>query len=383
MSTPWIGIAHRKDSSTIQHFHEGFARLNLSSTSSPLFTALVGKKIKTEILRDLLNHSDDKALDSVHGQILLWRDPATSRSAMPRVYIDYEAQVYHGPAQWSMAQGVGPETLHVVDWLAAVPLGRSKITNLLCNRVLSPMCDVVCYFASDLGGIKGVAQLLAEQAKELPACDMPSTSLPRILVIVETVQKHYDHRAAKDGLLKATSRILGKPSDGEMPVEILASLDEHFAEIRMMAIQKASHTSERARLVRRRLTAMRRSSIARKTSDRMLFRRDHASSFVSQLLEHFCSPSVRPFSLVTAARTEELSSEVISYHMKEVVELLPCQGWLEKFWMPLLGSCIMLFTYPPGAHGERTLRVCTLCLLLTAPSIPHRYSVQTYIRIGD
>ena len=66
---------------------------------------------------------------------------------------------------------------------------------LLCDRVLLPFSNIVCYFITDLGGLREVSKLMAWQAVESPSSDLPV--LPCILLVFEISLLTFDENIAE------------------------------------------------------------------------------------------------------------------------------------------------------------------------------------------
>ena len=352
MFSPWLTVTHNKASSTIKQFDGAWAALSLCPTTKPLLAVMVGKRIKSEILRQFLRGGDDEFLNNSHGQIFMWPDPSSIGKPLPRIYVDFELQAYTS-ANCNIPLRVGPEVNRIVNWLDTKPspLTRHKVNNLLCGRVLGPVSDIVCYFAADLGGMRAVASLLAEQICADPASDLPTASLPSILVVTETTSDFFDSHTAEDKFLNGLNELLRDSYLMGPEVDTRAKTRSHFQQIRVVGIRKADDTRFRARVVRKRLETMWRGSGATRESAGTLFTSGHLRVLSSKLLDHFCSSNTRPFSFVETSRAAGLDLNEFSVHLRELLSLMPSEAWLWHFVCPLLGSCIILASYPPQSHG--------------------------------
>ena len=106
--------------------------------------------------------------------------------------------LYNKQSRWD-------EVMRTANWLDSTdgPFTRARVAHLVCGRVLFPLADVVCYFASDLGGMKAVAGLLATHLRLPPPSDISTECLPQVLVVVETAAKNFNCATAESKLINA------------------------------------------------------------------------------------------------------------------------------------------------------------------------------------
>ena len=84
----------------------------------------------------------------------------TKNNKSPLIYIDNEIYSY------SLSNSIphptcGGETLRRIKWLKSGHCLTKTISNLLLANVLTPLSNIICYFAFDLGGLYSVLKLLA------------------------------------------------------------------------------------------------------------------------------------------------------------------------------------------------------------------------------
>lgn len=166
---------------------------------------MMGRKSKSEMLLQCLHGPDPALFANSHGHAYLRSSPALPRET---VLLDFELQGQSKPKQ--LYSCTGSSVSSPVDWLENFKtfLSRRQAGNLIAGRALSPMCNAVCYFASDLGGTSDVAQLLADLIKEEPSSDLPLECLPRVVVIVETSLARSDCVAAEAVLMDDISSLV-------------------------------------------------------------------------------------------------------------------------------------------------------------------------------
>lgn len=352
MFSPWITVTHSKASSTVKEYQGAWKALNLNLSSKPLLTLMIGKKVKSEVLSQFVRKSDNGFLANGHGQVYLWPDPATVGTPTPRVYVDFELQAYV-PPHCDATPGIGPEVSRLINWLEQkpAPLNRMKINNLLSSRVLGSVSDVVCYFASDFGGMRAVAALLAEQIQQESASNLPADCLPSVLVVADTTSPSYDSQIEENKLMESIAQILRKSNKPDPIEDVQAMIRGHFHQVRIVGIRKGDDSQSRARVVRRRLTAMCKRSLAFRAKAALLFSFPHIIAIFSNLLDHFCSNNTRPFCFIKASRASGMCLNEFSDHLRELWNLTPSEAWFWHLVCPLLSSCIVLAGYPPHSHS--------------------------------
>ena len=115
-SNLWLVLAVSRTSAVISEYNSVYEALNLSSTSYPMFTAMISKNTKSEMLSLLTNKSMKSSLPRVHGQAYLYTD-RSARTDAPTIYVDYELQSWDTP-QSNERIGVGLPQRHIVDLFA-------------------------------------------------------------------------------------------------------------------------------------------------------------------------------------------------------------------------------------------------------------------------
>ena len=349
---PWLSITHKKNTieTVIREFSDTFFSLNIPSTATPCFTILVGKKNKSDILRQLIKNRDNGFLADTHGQVHLWTDNSTLKSRSPTIYLDYELQVLC-ESQWIVTHAPGPELTLPVEWTSSSPtaLNRRSLGRLLCGRVLAPLSDTTCYFQADLGGSRAVAAFLAEQAALPAVSDMPTPLLPTVLVVVNTTSRAYDCFAAEKKLLHYIIEILKTHydiSDAE------TYLKRHFKRIQVLGLPKHMSNLDRSNVLRTRLAAIRQESLIARRAHGADFTFLHLHSFAVSLLKNFCGDHQSTFSFSRSSRPGGLQPNDLEGHLTELLAIIPSEIWLFHLVSPLLASALTLANYPPGSHGQ-------------------------------
>ncbi|KAK3117341.1 hypothetical protein LTR53_001392 [Teratosphaeriaceae sp. CCFEE 6253] len=266
------------------------------------------------------------------------------------IYVDIELQAYDAPRpDGSAAQD--QFVSRVANWFGSLrgPFTRRRVGNLVSARALAPLCASVCYFASDLGGIRGVAALIAALIDETPPSDLPNSCLPNALVIVDTASEDFDSPVAEKCLLEAVTESLH--SNGQRSLDdVRRQLKNHFKDTHVAGICSYRPVQTRARQVRRRLISTRNEWLTARKEGGFLFQRQHFQHLSGKLLDHFCKYPHSPFSFVAASRPVGFTSADVDYHLREISALMPSEVWLWHLACPLVASAIIFASHPPGAH---------------------------------
>ena len=360
---PWLHIDHTKGAKILKESRGSYRSMDLARDVAPSMTLLVGRKAKSAMLRHLLPDVHQDCFADPHGQAFLWRDAENGG----HIFVDFELHNYD-KATLSLSNGLDAVTTRTVDWvtLSGRSHTRREFGNLFSGRALAPMCQVLCYFASDLGGLRGVAALLATQILSQPASDLPLRCLPRVLIVVDTAARAFDPCAVRSATMDAIAHILrerenkgvGEADRNARGDDIESRVQRHFHDIHVIGLLRSIAPVQRAVQLRTRLSTLSRENIAARELHGMCFRRDHFFAMIGGLLDHFLVSWTEPFSFVKASRPTDFTLDELPFHLKEIISLLPAEVWLNYLVCPLLASAIRLANYPPGSHRETHAPPC-------------------------
>lgn len=354
MVSPWLAVTHGRCQSTLTEYIQPVTSLQVTESATPAFTVLVGRKTKSEVLRPWLRPLDRTSVVDQHGQVYVWSDADTAAHSTPMVHIDYELQTYDS-AQWTSPSGSGSSVERQFNNYQGNlgPLIRRKLTNLLCGRALAALCHTLCYFAADLGGIRVVAALLAQQVMLEPASDLPSSSLPCVLVVVDTTsKKRFDSAGAEADLLRTIGEILRAQHGFHETGDHIACIASHYRQVCVLGVPRQASVRQRSSVVRRKMTSMVKDVQRFRNVDGMLFNATHAFALASKLLDHFCSSSSSTCALIALSRPEGFTIAELESHVEELFSLLPSEIWLWHLAAPLISGAIIVANYPPSAHRK-------------------------------
>lgn len=349
--SPWLRLNHTQTSSTLVEFPQAYTSLGFSAKATPVHTLLIGSKSKSELLRHLTGKSQAH-LNHGHGQILLWPDPGTLHSSSPSIFIDYELQTFHR-SQWSTTSASESSCVRTIEWASATPgiNSRRRIANLLGGRVLGALCDTICYFAGDLGGLQAVAVLIAEQAALPPRCDLPRGVLPTVTVVIETKP---DECGADSALMETIHKTM-RNHYGLNESEIQLFFERHFARLKVVTLRKRMSLRNRASAVQEALQDTREQFIPARAAHGTAFRTAHIQAFVSRSLDSFCANYEASFSFAARSRPDGFNDDDLLIHLQELFTIVPSDEWLFHLVCPLVSSAIVFTNYPPGSHSTSPL----------------------------
>ncbi|KAK6437815.1 hypothetical protein LTR95_005990 [Oleoguttula sp. CCFEE 5521] len=326
---------------TITEQHDAFQQLGIPAPSWLSYTLMIGKRSKSEMLRQMLGREARGALLGGHGQVYLWRTEFGEN--LPIVLIDYELHVADATRSFLHKTG-GPTTVRRVDLLARkdAPSNRRHFANMLAARAISPLCDTICYFAADLNGLRGVAELLARQIMQEPPALMPRAALPRVIVVYESSAKQLDPHDFEVRLNDHIFRLLAVQ-------DVDIRLRKHFYEIRVLCLRRRDNAHARGMQFRKRLLVTKLRTLEARRKHNLVFRRDHSLEFSHRLLDQFSAASCATFSFIENSRPEGFTLAAFSTHLTEFMAVLPCpKDTAYRELMPhLLASAILLSAFPP------------------------------------
>jgi hypothetical protein len=344
---PWIRITHSKEKSTLNVDASAFSTLPSKPDSNPSFATLIGRRTKTQLLSQILGFPNDPSLLNYHSQVYLRTDTETEGADHPLTYIDCEIQHHSLSHSATSIAHDARSTSSTIEWLAC-NRSTKEIAAVLVAKVLAPLSDVVCYFASDLGGLRGVACLLADQTARPVQHDRPQAVLPRILVVAATSSATFDHVAATAKLrLYVSSTLINAENCGEEEAE--EKIRAHFHSIQVLGLYDKSNRITRSSVLRERLLAICREVQGARRINGFLFSKIHTEAFSNCMLENFCELD-STFSFIYSSRPQGSTHKDFQLHLQELIGNIPSPRWLWHFVVPLTASALLLANYTRESH---------------------------------
>ncbi|KAF2194727.1 FabD/lysophospholipase-like protein [Zopfia rhizophila CBS 207.26] len=341
---PWICISYVDGEARLWAHNSPFTDVCRKTPDiRPSLITLVGRKAKALFLSHILGRPHDTKLTDYHNQIRLLCDPKSSRDDNPLLYVDCEIQNQRPSSYFSQpAKNLGKS--RPIEWMHAEDEAAQHFADILSTNVLNPLSNVVCYFASDLSGVQGVARILANQVIRPKAHNLPSSALPHVLVVVETSAKVFDH-VGVEHKLRADIKSYANASNVDDDLRM------NFHSIQVIGMQKNWNDHVRSLALRKRLVSLAREVHWGRRTSRHLFSVSHMDALADRMLDRFCNDK-SSFNFLRASRPEKFTYRDLQAHLDEVLSLMPSQSWLWCFIVPLIASALFLASYPPGSHSE-------------------------------
>lgn len=122
-----------------------------------------------------------------------------------------------------------------------------------------------------------------------------------------------------------------------------------FATIHVLSLQDKSPAKKSTQLYSHLID---RNTIAFQSrhSTRTLFHYGHLQAICTRMISHFAEDINSPFSFLTATRPHSFDRATLHVDLCELLTIIPTESWLWHLVVPLLGSALLLSTYPPGSH---------------------------------
>ena len=114
---------------------------------------------------------------------------------------------------------------------------------LLYNQVLLPFSDVVCYFVTDLSGLRGVSKLIAWQAVKSPSSDLPV--LPRILLVLNISLPTFNKNITKLKSLALITEIMQNFKQYSKAKDVNIDLKAYFYSICILRLNSSISLAKR------------------------------------------------------------------------------------------------------------------------------------------
>ena len=341
-AVPWITFDVSEDCGRLTH-HQPIFDSPTWWDERPCVWTMVGKMSKSVLLDYLL---DGSAQVPVHKDVYLW----TTRAAQEPILI-IDSGVQTGVARLlnpSLDSCSTPST----TW--QVPLSSEDVNAALCGSIFAQFSSVVCYFVDDLGGLSAVAGYLAAQ---LARCNMtPDTSaLPRILLVVSTSSSTFDARTT---LLDFEDRLAGalqKEAKFDVDINVQRILHQRYKSIDIIGLPRSYKYQTRASTLRKRLLSLSRPALEERQRSQLWFNVAHINELTKRAITELSTAdnrSVKKFLFVEASCPTGFSADLLEYCVSDFLGQIPSQSWLWHVAAPIIGSALLLASFPPHAHSK-------------------------------
>jgi hypothetical protein len=211
------------------------------------------------------------------------------------------------------------------------------------SRLLMPFTDVLCIFASDMGGFRVVVSLLADWLRGSNVSFSSPFTRPAVVVVTDKVPVT---RMAEVEARKAFLWMLQEETSDD-PFNLFSSIDVVAVPPRRAFGAPASMD----RLQERLQTRAQDIEQSRRES-RTLYSLTHFAAFLEMACQHFSASRPEPFDFVKAARFHNPPSPELSIHLETFLTKCETAQDLMTFAAPMIASSFLLDSYPPDCHRE-------------------------------
>jgi hypothetical protein len=211
--------------------------------------------------------------------------------------------------------------------------------------VLGPLSNVICYFSIDLGGLEGVATLLAQYVVENRHNSF--SVLPRILIFINSTNSRFNSDTAVRHVYKLIKINLESQTQTST---MLQTVKSSFYSIQVFNSGNMNAT-DRSDMIHRTILESSQAAKEVRSMLRFQFTFDHLEALFNTLLDQFSVQDPVPFSLIRASRSEGFDCSNFSKHLFDFINLIASEAWLWHFIAPIAASAILLASYPPGSHS--------------------------------
>ena len=171
--------------------------------------------------------------------------------------------------------------------------------SLLCNQVLSPFSNIVCYFITDLSGLRGVSKLMAQQTIESPSSNLPI--FPHILLVFDTSSPTFNKNIAESKSLALITEIMQNFKQYNKAEDINIDLKAYFHSICVFGLNLSISLAKRSCAFQKRILSMSEEARVSRQAMQVKFHFEHFKALSSLALEHFCSTITALFLFIQAA----------------------------------------------------------------------------------
>jgi hypothetical protein len=312
-----------------------------------------------------------------HSKVRLDFVPGTTQSQSPVLIADCELHNVRVLEKANNGPIPGDVDQLPLRWHTQVPEGfdSQTIANLVYTKLISPFSNVICLFPNDLGGMEGVARLLASWLMNLTisSSDLPSSTRPRILILKEWNDlRHgmFDQQLATRAFIEkmaqeVESRNRNRVAGHQSKLDVDHLLSQQSSNIQVLVYpthpSPTPHTTaEDVEFHLRRLdqswSSLRR-RILQESQDvqehrrkcQVAFSANHFKALFHSACTHFSVDILTPFSHIKASRLPNPVPEDLPFHIISFLKLIPRKLHM-TFGVPVIASSLSLDSYPPEMH---------------------------------
>ncbi|KAJ9607014.1 hypothetical protein H2204_015708, partial [Knufia peltigerae] len=221
------------------------------------------------------------------------------------------------------------------------PHHMQRTEQAIYSRLLLPFTDVFCFFASDLGGFRGVASQLAGWLRDVTVPISTPFIRPSVVIVTDKIPLT---QMAETEAQKALLFLLNEETSQDP--SLLFSCIEVVA---VPHIQKFRSPGSLERLKHRLLLRIRKAEQFRRET-RTLYSLTHFAAFFKSACEHFSTSDSEPFDFIKASRSHNPLAEDHALHLASLLRTCNTAQDLTDFVVPVIASSLMMDSYPPDCH---------------------------------
>ena len=313
------------------------SELSNPSTQFPQTVFFMGRRSKNQALRQLCgsNYRDQHRHQRT---INLRLDNQTFQSAHPRIFADTDPTCRSIPPPFESPRVCHQQENIPVQW----PKTEYAPHDLIITRLLFLFTDVLCIFADDLGGLKGVQKYLSTWIQIGSASSLPAAIRPRVIVVLGGQPKSITHSVLdEDDFLFELLHLSGLSFFAAFSGIQISRLPAEDLSPDARYLQLGSDLSAQLRHMRQ----------IRETH-RVLFTAKHFNALFEEALQHTTTAMLTPYNFVLAARRQNPLDGAFISHLVNFI----CVGGKSRATYDdlasYIASTILMDAYPPGMYSK-------------------------------
>ena len=210
--------------------------------------------------------------------------------------------------------------------------------------------SLIVLFADDLGGLRGMSDLLADLVMTRVKDDTPTSARARVIAILPLTNRVFSCFSASRAIRESIVGAIKNVAPGISELQAQKELDSFASSIMVIAIDTNAEDDMKQREFQAALSDQ--LAIARERRKRVhrLYSYKHAQAFFRLALDELASPTSSELSLLRACRSTLELPPTFPSHISEILLRLPNQRQVLRVGVPLLSSALVMNSCPPGMH---------------------------------
>jgi len=219
------------------------------------------------------------------------------------------------------------------------------LSNIYAN-LLSPFTDIVCLFLSDFCGLASIADFIALWLNSFRNRSLPPVCYPRLLIVVEDSNTTKSDKCWESRWKTKFTRLLRRKTTRPIN-EAFSYVGIHHLFTNDQIREEFCYLPLKDRLLNE-SDAIRFSRI----EQRLHFVGKHFNAFFDYAYNHFIQNTGNHFNFIKASRLSNPVSPHFKRHLLNFMKQFQSVEEINEFAVPVVASCILLDSFPPGMHGE-------------------------------